>query len=55
MKVVTLKVDRDNPTEISVHLDFMATLHAVAGWVFWYAVVLFLGAALERAYLLTHR
>ena len=54
MKVLTLKINRDNPTEISVHLDLLTAIHAAVGWVFWYAVILFLGMALERAYLLAH-
>ena len=54
MKMVTLKINRDDPTEISVHLDVVTTFRAVVDWVFWYVLIMFLGAALERAYLLTH-
>jgi hypothetical protein len=53
MKVLTLKRSLDDPTEIEVHLEIWTTLRTVAEWVFWYVMFMFLGMALERAYLLT--
>lgn len=51
MKLLSLRRNPDDPTEVEVHLELVATFRAVVESVFWYALWLLLGAALYRAYL----
>jgi hypothetical protein len=53
MKIGTMKKNFQSQ-EIEMHLELGPALRTAVGWVLWHGMWIFLGFALERAYLLTH-
>jgi hypothetical protein len=51
MKLLTVRINPDFPSDVEVHLELMAALRAVAWMVFRESIMLLLGAALYRNYL----
>lgn len=52
MKIGTVKSNLQT-RELEVHLELGPALGAAVYWVFWHGLFVFLGIAIERAYLLT--
>lgn len=50
MHFMTFNRDPKDPNKIEVHLDFASPFRAVVQSIGWYALFVFLGMALHRAY-----